>query len=82
MGRGWDVEGAHTRGYNSVALAASIMGTFTEELPNDAAIQTTLLLWQCGVELVTYFGPSCPKFTKPRLGFFMLGYPFDHTLPQ
>ena len=31
-GRGWDVVGAHTKGYNDVGLAFSILGNFTSIL--------------------------------------------------
>ena len=38
-GRGWDIIGAHTAGYNSKGYAASFIGDFTSKLPTSAAMQ-------------------------------------------
>jgi len=51
-GRGWNVVGAHTLGYNSVAFGFSIMGDFMQRLPNDLALTATQNIIACGVELV------------------------------
>ena len=39
-GRGWNVVGAHTSGYNSVGYAVSFIGDFMETAPTDAAVST------------------------------------------
>ena len=36
-GRGWNKEGDHTDGFNSVGYAVGLVGTFTEKNPTDAA---------------------------------------------
>nr|QZM06961.1 peptidoglycan recognition protein 2 [Sepioteuthis lessoniana] len=49
-GRGWDREGAHTKGYNRVAVAISVMGDFTSRIPNQKALSAVQNLILCGVE--------------------------------
>nr|WAQ69892.1 peptidoglycan recognition protein [Eisenia andrei] len=49
-GRGWDIVGAHTLGYNSVALGFCIIGDYTASLPSDAAIQAAKNVIKCGVD--------------------------------
>ena len=48
-GRGWNKVGAHTLGYNSRGLAASVMGNFMNRKPNAAALNAMKNLIQCGV---------------------------------
>ncbi|XP_062577288.1 peptidoglycan recognition protein 1-like [Saccostrea cucullata] len=48
-GRGWSRVGAHTSGYNN-DLAASFIGTFTDQLPISAALNAAKNLIQCGVD--------------------------------
>ncbi|KAL9906732.1 peptidoglycan recognition protein LC isoform 3-T9 [Glossina fuscipes fuscipes] len=43
-GRGWDLQGAHTKGYNINSLGISFIGTFNTRLPNDAQLQAFRLL--------------------------------------
>uniref|UniRef100_A0A1B0FQ94 Peptidoglycan recognition protein LC n=2 Tax=Glossina morsitans morsitans TaxID=37546 RepID=A0A1B0FQ94_GLOMM len=43
-GRGWDLQGAHTKGYNSNSLGISFIGTFNTGVPNDAQLQAFRLL--------------------------------------
>ena len=38
-GRGWDIIGAHTAGYNSKGYAASFIGSFMNKLPTSGALQ-------------------------------------------
>ncbi len=38
-GRGWQVEGAHTRGYNRQGYAACFVGNFSSRRPTSAAIR-------------------------------------------
>ncbi|XP_072043746.1 uncharacterized protein [Amphiura filiformis] len=49
-GRGWDKEGAHTAGYNSVGLAFSFIGDFSSKLPDTAALKAVANAIQCGVK--------------------------------
>lgn len=49
-GRGWDIVGAHTYGYNKIAHGFCIIGNYTSHLPNDRAINATLKILKCGVE--------------------------------
>ena len=46
-GRGWPKVGAHTYGYNSVSVAISLMGDFTNVLPSAAMLQATKDLINC-----------------------------------
>jgi len=48
-GRGWSRVGAHTSGYNSVAIAVSFIGDFTSRNPNEQAMQAAKDLLDCGV---------------------------------
>nr|XP_022289171.1 peptidoglycan-recognition protein SC2-like isoform X2 [Crassostrea virginica] len=48
-GRGWNKVGAHTQGYNSRGLAASVMGNFMNRKPNTAALNAMKNLIQCGI---------------------------------
>ncbi|KAK3095508.1 hypothetical protein FSP39_015496, partial [Pinctada imbricata] len=48
-GRGWNIQGAHTQGYNSVSYAASVMGDFTTVKPNSKAQAAVKALISCGV---------------------------------
>lgn len=50
-GRGWSNVGAHTFGQNSVAFAASMIGSFTSRLPNAQALAAVKGLIACGVQL-------------------------------
>ncbi|XP_041365178.1 peptidoglycan recognition protein 1-like [Gigantopelta aegis] len=47
-GRGWNTQGAHTKGYNSVALGICMIGNFQNRLPNQAALDTLHKLIECG----------------------------------
>jgi N-acetylmuramoyl-L-alanine amidase len=49
-GRGWNVEGAHTLGYNTIALGICIIGDFTKDLPLTVAVTTVKNLIQCGID--------------------------------
>ena len=51
-GRGWNVEGAHTLGYDDIAIGVCIIGDYTTRLPLPAAINATRQLLACGVEKV------------------------------
>ncbi|CAH1797130.1 unnamed protein product [Owenia fusiformis] len=48
-GRGWTTVGAHTRGYNSQAIAVSVMGNFMSRAPNAAALRAVQDVIACGI---------------------------------
>ena len=52
-GRGWNVEGAHTLGYNSIAIGICFIGDFTNDVPIPVAIATGKNLIQCGIDKVS-----------------------------
>nr|AAY27974.1 peptidoglycan recognition protein 2 precursor [Euprymna scolopes] len=49
-GRGWNREGAHTKGYNRDAVAISVMGDFSDRLPNKKALDAVNNLIVCGIK--------------------------------
>ena len=51
-GRGWDTEGAHTYGYNDVAVAVSCIGDFTSRVPNDPAQMAIRNTFDCAIKQV------------------------------
>ncbi|KAL5017095.1 hypothetical protein ScPMuIL_006684 [Solemya velum] len=50
-GRGWDREGAHTKGWNDIAIAVCFMGNFVETDPDPVAISAVQNLLILGEEL-------------------------------
>ena len=50
-GRSWDRTGAHTRGWNDVAIAFSVMGNFMEKLPNEATLDAVKGMIELGIIL-------------------------------
>ncbi|XP_019648044.1 PREDICTED: peptidoglycan-recognition protein SC2-like isoform X2 [Branchiostoma belcheri] len=50
-GRGFDRQGGHTQGYNSVSIAVSFVGDYTSRLPNQAALNAAKAIIDCGVQL-------------------------------
>ncbi|XP_035689900.1 peptidoglycan-recognition protein SC2-like [Branchiostoma floridae] len=50
-GRGFDRQGGHTQGYNSVAIAVSFVGDYMTRLPNQAALDAAKAIIACGVQL-------------------------------
>ena len=65
-GRGWNVKGAHTLGYNEIAIGVCIIGDYQSRLPLPAAISATQQLLACGVEKVVNRPFSTPgKFQPP-----------------
>lgn len=51
-GRGWNVEGSHTRGYNRIALGICFIGTFSKKIPLPIAITAGKNLIKCGEDKV------------------------------
>ncbi|XP_052805656.1 peptidoglycan-recognition protein SC2-like [Mya arenaria] len=50
-GRGWSYVGAHTQNYNSIAFAASMIGSYDSHLPNAKALTAVKNLIACGIQL-------------------------------
>ena len=51
-GRGWDTEGAHTYGYNSVSIGIAFIGEFSYRKPHNAALSAAKQLISYGVSTV------------------------------
>ncbi|KAM9242724.1 peptidoglycan recognition protein 3 isoform 1-T2 [Dugong dugon] len=49
-GVGWHTQGAHTYGYNDIALGIAFIGNFVERVPNNAALEAAQNLIQCAVD--------------------------------
>ncbi|KAL3892000.1 hypothetical protein ACJMK2_004240 [Sinanodonta woodiana] len=47
--RGWDRVGAHTYGWNDVAISIAVLGNFNKVLPSEYALQAINSLIQCGI---------------------------------
>lgn len=50
-GRGWDKQGAHTKGYNAGSIGIAYIGTFNKIIPSDRQLQAGFLLIEEGVKL-------------------------------
>lgn len=50
-GRGWDYQGAHTKGFNNRSLGVSFIGNFVNHLPSERAFIALKLLLEEGVRL-------------------------------
>ena len=50
-GRGWDLQGAHTRGYNVGSVCIAFIGTFTKREPLARQLNVAKLLIEEGVRL-------------------------------
>uniref|UniRef100_A0A1A9W385 Peptidoglycan recognition protein family domain-containing protein n=1 Tax=Glossina brevipalpis TaxID=37001 RepID=A0A1A9W385_9MUSC len=50
-GRGWDLQGAHTKGYNENSLGIAFIGTFNTSKPNDAQLRAFSFLIEEAVRL-------------------------------
>ncbi|XP_053956083.1 peptidoglycan-recognition protein LC-like isoform X3 [Anastrepha ludens] len=50
-GRGWDVTGAHLRGFNSDSISFAYIGTFKKQKPSEKQMDVTKLLLNEGVRL-------------------------------
>lgn len=48
-GRGWDKQGAHTKGFNVDSICIAFIGTFNSILPPPRQIETAKLLIETGV---------------------------------
>ena len=54
VGRGWDREGAHTKGYNDKSVAISFMGDYMTVAPPDRMLTAVQNLIQCGIDQVCF----------------------------
>jgi N-acetylmuramoyl-L-alanine amidase len=52
MGRGWNVQGAHTLHYNSISLGFCVIGNFMQQLPTRITLEALTNIMACGVQLV------------------------------
>lgn len=50
-GRGWDKQGAHTKGYNAGSIGIAYIGTFNKKLPNERQLNAGFLIMEEGVNL-------------------------------
>jgi peptidoglycan recognition protein LC len=50
-GRGWDKQGAHTKGYNSGSIGIAYIGTFNKKLPSERQLGAGFLIMKEGVNL-------------------------------
>ena len=50
-GRGWNRIGAHTKGWNDVAIAFSVMGDYSDHVPNAVAINALKTMINNAVKL-------------------------------
>jgi peptidoglycan recognition protein LC len=50
-GRGWNKQGAHTKGYNYGSIGIAYIGTFNKKLPNERQLNAGFLIMKEGVNL-------------------------------
>lgn len=50
-GRGWDKEGAHTKGFNKRSICIAFIGTFIRVTPPERQLKAARLLIKQGLEL-------------------------------
>ncbi|RWS20265.1 peptidoglycan recognition protein-like protein, partial [Leptotrombidium deliense] len=50
VGRGWNIEGAHTIGYNRNGIGISFIGDFTKDAPASSMLNAAKALIACGVK--------------------------------
>lgn len=50
-GRGWNTEGAHTKGFNKRSICIAFIGTFISVLPPERQLQVALKLIEEGLRL-------------------------------
>jgi hypothetical protein len=84
VGRGWDVQGAHTKGYNK-GIGIAFIGTFNTILPNNKSLNAIKLILNEGVKLgkITedyklYAHRQLAPFESPGAKFFELIKTWDH----
>nr|CAD7425821.1 unnamed protein product [Timema monikensis] len=50
-GAGWHRVGAHTKGYNTMALGIALIGNFNDKLPPKVQLEALKKLLECGVKM-------------------------------
>lgn len=50
-GRGWDIQGAHTKGFNTGSIGIAYIGTFNNVLPSEKQLKAGNLIIEEGVKL-------------------------------
>lgn len=90
-GRGWDLRGAHTEGYDTGTLEVAFMGTFSKSLPKDVQVTAFNKLVETGVKinkispnytLVNYCQLRNDGFSDLALAMNMSSWPhFDTSFP-
>lgn len=51
IGRGWNKQGAHTKGYNAKSICIAFIGTFNKIVPPDRQLQAAQRLIKEGVKI-------------------------------
>lgn len=51
IGRGWDVEGKHTKGFDKKSICIAMIGTFNDEVPPKIQLDTLQNLIDVGIKL-------------------------------
>lgn len=51
VGRGWDIQGAHTKGYNVKSICIAFIGTFNKIVPPERQLYAARKLMEEGVKL-------------------------------
>ena len=54
-GRGWNRVGSHTLGWNRVSIAFSVMGNYTDHVPNKAVIADLFAMMDCAMGYVKLY---------------------------
>lgn len=51
VGRGWNIQGAHTKGYNETTICIALIGMFDEEPPSEKQLNSVQILLEKGVKM-------------------------------
>lgn len=51
VGRGWDISGTHTKGFNRGSVGIAFIGTFVKDRPTEEQLKACLMLLEEGVRL-------------------------------
>ena len=82
-GRGWNIQGAHTGGFNTVGYGVCFMGDFTDHNPTEQAIVAYNSLVECAVnteKIVSDYNMFGHRQTKPEGGTECPGDFFYQTI--
>ena len=88
-GRGWDRVGAHTLGWNNVSVSFSVMGDYTDHLPNQAALDAIshliyrgIILRKLTVDFRLYGHRDARPTESPGEALYKLIRTWDHYDPK